>query len=614
MKNVFISYGHDEHACLAEQLRIDLEKVGFNVWIDGKSIKVQNYWDNSIEKGIDQSHWIIVLMTPHSMRRPEGVCLDEISYARFQGKDIVPIMVQQIQPPLPIARIQWLDLQNYQQKEQYQKGFEELCKVLNRNYKLGFEGELTHLRDILAPMDDKVEIGRHMEGFIGRDWLYNQFQDWLENQNDSRVFWVKGQAGVGKSAFSAKLALESKSVVGVHFFKHNDSDRRNPKRALCSLAYYLATQIPEYMEELQSIPDLRQSSIAEKNPVALFNYLFVEPLNNIPPQKQRCVLILDALDEAKEVSELLHVIGQEFDKIPNWLGLVITSRPETDLVRRLGNLKPFVLDTMDTNNIKDIESYLKKNLEIHGLQYNETQIAKLIQKSEGVFLYITEIMKELRNENLHLDNLDTFPTGLKMIYLNFFERQFPDKIVYSRDYRPLLELVIAALGPLPTQIPREILGWDEYQEVEILEGIGSLFYSNDDTIEPFHKSIKDWLIDKKWSYPYWIVEKNGQQKLMEHSKKQYLEGTTELLDYQVAHFHQHLLQNEDWTTLKDLLADKKFIIAKIKAGQSMELLDFYEEVIQHPHIDFEIRIDIEDNFRRVRLPILFDMHDHFAIN
>ncbi|MGW8940352.1 hypothetical protein [Bacillus wiedmannii] len=63
-----------------------------------------------------------------------------------------------------------------------------------------------------------------------------------------------------------------------------------------------------------------------------------------------------------------------------------------------------------------------------------------------------------------------------------------------------------------------------------------------------------------------------------------------------------------------MLADKKFIIAKIKAGQSMELLDFYEEVIQHPHIDFEIRIDIEDNFRRGRLPILFDMYDHFAIN
>lgn len=44
----------------------------------------------------------------------------KISYARFQGKEIIPFMVQQIHPPLSIARIQWLDLQNYHQGKELQ--------------------------------------------------------------------------------------------------------------------------------------------------------------------------------------------------------------------------------------------------------------------------------------------------------------------------------------------------------------------------------------------------------------------------------------------------------------------------------------------------------------
>lgn len=96
-----------------KKIKRDLEEEGFDVWIDKEHIRGTADWENAIEAGINSSDWVVLLMTEHSVRRPDGVCLDEISYARFLGKNIAPIMIQDVKPPLCIARIQWIDMKNF---------------------------------------------------------------------------------------------------------------------------------------------------------------------------------------------------------------------------------------------------------------------------------------------------------------------------------------------------------------------------------------------------------------------------------------------------------------------------------------------------------------------
>jgi hypothetical protein len=50
------------------------------------------------------------------VRRPEGVCLDEISYARYRGTPIVPVMALACTPPLGIYRLDWVDMQGWQEQ------------------------------------------------------------------------------------------------------------------------------------------------------------------------------------------------------------------------------------------------------------------------------------------------------------------------------------------------------------------------------------------------------------------------------------------------------------------------------------------------------------------
>jgi hypothetical protein len=52
------------------------------------------------------------LMTPHSVRRPDGFCLKEIVAALNRHLRIIPVMVIWCEPPLLICPIQWLDMRD----------------------------------------------------------------------------------------------------------------------------------------------------------------------------------------------------------------------------------------------------------------------------------------------------------------------------------------------------------------------------------------------------------------------------------------------------------------------------------------------------------------------
>ena len=83
-RRVFISYGHDEHADLALTLKQDLLERGHEVWFDADRLRPGCDWADYIDQGLD---WVaelpgvgrvVLLMTPHSVRRPDGLSLIHI--------------------------------------------------------------------------------------------------------------------------------------------------------------------------------------------------------------------------------------------------------------------------------------------------------------------------------------------------------------------------------------------------------------------------------------------------------------------------------------------------------------------------------------------------------
>jgi transcription elongation factor Elf1 len=52
-RRIFLSYGHDEYAALAEQLKKDLQERGHEVWFDLDRLKPGGDWERYIEEGIE---------------------------------------------------------------------------------------------------------------------------------------------------------------------------------------------------------------------------------------------------------------------------------------------------------------------------------------------------------------------------------------------------------------------------------------------------------------------------------------------------------------------------------------------------------------------------------
>ena len=112
---VFISYGHgDGYAQFAYNLADTLMDNGYDVFIDRDGIRCGEQWEINLEDGLIKTSEgkgvFLLLMTQHSVRRPNGYCLNEIAYAIDINLKIIPVMLEQVTPPLSIYRLQHYDL------------------------------------------------------------------------------------------------------------------------------------------------------------------------------------------------------------------------------------------------------------------------------------------------------------------------------------------------------------------------------------------------------------------------------------------------------------------------------------------------------------------------
>jgi hypothetical protein len=216
---IFLSYGHDSNEELVRQIKADLEKRGHDVWFDKSEIKAGLDWRRSITEGIVDSNRVLSFLSKHSTRDP-GVCLDELAIAiGAKGGNIQTILVeseQEVKPPSTISHIQWLDMHDWKEHREadevawekwYKEKLAEIVRVVESAESRYFAGEIETLNDHLKPIKSEARIYQLLsKGFYGREWLFSAVENWRQDKNhDSRLFWIMGAPGVGKSAFTAQL-------------------------------------------------------------------------------------------------------------------------------------------------------------------------------------------------------------------------------------------------------------------------------------------------------------------------------------------------------------------------------------------------------------------------
>lgn len=535
---IFLSYGHDANEELVRRIKADLEKRRHDVWFDKSEIKAGDDWRRSITDGVTGSHKFVSFLSKHSTRDP-GVCLDEIAIAiGVKGGNIQTILVeseQEVQPPVNIGHIQWIDMHDWKEhqaagetawEDWYQAKLAEIVRVVESDESRRFAGEIETLNGHLKPIKSEARICQLLsKGFYGRQWLFEAVEKWRQDiKLNSRLFWIMGAPGVGKSAFAAKLThTRGDTVIAAQFCEWDKPDHRNASQVVRSIAFQLATRLPDYRKLLLTLPEI--AKLATKDAAELFDYLLANPLRSvIHGGRQRYLIIIDALDEAGEGGRnpLVEMLARNAQRLPDWLGLVVTSRPEFDVETPLQALNPFPLDARSESNRADIRDYLRRELssQLQNRPDADQLVEIILEKSEGVFLYVERFCDDVHRYHLSLDRPERFPQGLGGIFCQYFQRQYHDLENFRKNVRPAMRAILASREPLPVEILQRLFNWQDEELRDLTRPLASLFPVTTEVgyevIKPYHKSLADWLANEGKAGAYFVSVKEGQRVLADY--------------------------------------------------------------------------------------------------
>jgi Cdc6-like AAA superfamily ATPase len=602
---IFLSYGHDANEALVRRIYSDLKERKHDVWFDQTEIKFGDDWRRAITEGITDSQKVVSFLSKHSTRIP-GVCLDEIGIALGVKKgNIQTILVEserEVKPPPGVGRIQWLDMHDWKNghgvvnadppqegkrpalatgdaawEAWYQTKLAEIIRVVESDESRHFAGEIEQLETYLKPAtSDSRTYDLLKKGFTGRKWLFEAIEQWRVGDRASRVFWLTGAPGFGKSAIAAQLAVHGREVIAVEFCNWQQPDHKNPAQIIRTLAFQIATCLPDYRTFLLRLPQISELDSNPKNESDLFDYLLAEPLRHaIDGGRERLLIVIDALDEASEAGNnaLVNMLAAKASLLPGWIGLVVTSRPESNVTAPLQGYKPHPFEASSEENLADLREYLRRELAtpVQNRPDADRLVEQILEKSEGVFLYIERFCDDVQHHHLSLDRPEQFPQGLGGIFFQWFQRQFPNEEQYERTIEPMLGAILAAREPLPVEILQKLLGWRETELRKWLRKLGSIFSVTTEVghevIKPYHKSLADWLTDDANTGVYFVSVLEGHRALATMYVTCWVDQVTALSEviYQLTKAHQ-------FNAAKDLLFNPDFQKTKIARLSKAELL------------------------------------------
>jgi hypothetical protein len=358
-----------------------------------------------------------------------------------------------------------------------------------------------------------------MEGT--RESLLNHIRAWVTNgpgqKDEGNTYWIYGLPGIGKTSLAHSICAslhEEKNLAGGFFCQRDDPNLSKPRNILPTLIYKLAEIFPPF----RTIVAERLRNDTNLTPESMKDSLFHDFIRNLPRHpKQVLVFVIDALDECGDDHSrrvLLRALA-DADAYAPWLKLIITSRPEVDILRffdapaRSSHVRYDL--TADAEATSDLRIFaqdrfrrlaLKQHLEE---PWPEPSLFEgVMSRAAGLFIFIKTVSLALEQskdptESLKATLQDSDDTGLISPY-GLYSSIVKTRIVHSSvefqrvigvllataPYRPLCEETIAELAGVNL---RNVKMW--------VDDLSSLLYRDKaakGAIRVRHLSISDFFI------------------------------------------------------------------------------------------------------------------------
>ena len=403
----------------------------------------------------------------------------------------------------------------------YGEGRESAFKRLREEIDKPLKECIQHLR-LTDPRDDKTRIEGTKGGLLDGcyHWILENpdFQQWRSDQQ-SRLLWIKGDPGKGKTMLLCGIVNELKKTIAktdllsYFFCQATDSRINNATAVLRGLVYLVVNQQPSLISHIRKKHDYAGKTLFEDaNAWVALSEVFTNILQDT--SLNSTFLIIDALDECvADLPKLLDFIVQK-SSVSSRIKWLVSSRNRPDIeecLERAGYNVRLCLELNAESISTAVSIYIRHKVHqlVRRKKYDDKTrdavLDHLFSNANNTFLWVALVCQNLEKISRWniLTKLNAFPPGLDSLYERMMEQ------IRNSDDANLYKWILASIAIVYQPITlKELTSLVEMLEDmsnnleslrEIITLCGSFLTIREDTIYFVHQSAKDYLFTKAFN-------------------------------------------------------------------------------------------------------------------
>ncbi|KAJ9503181.1 hypothetical protein H2202_001335 [Exophiala xenobiotica] len=304
------------------------------------------------------------------------------------------------------------------------------------------------------PYEAQYRRGYQLHCFKTCKWLleHSEFVKW--SQRRSSLLWMHGQAGSGKTIATSyvmhhlrhHLAAE-RHLLAYFYYDASTTESLTPETFFGAVVKQFCAQLPHipndvadaYSQAANRVGTPKQASQAE------LQRFLLELLR----ETTAAIIVIDGLDETPDYGVVCDFLTSIVMSGQYPLRVFISSRPEVDLRRRLGQFQEIAVLEAATED--DISLYVQSRINHdHRLRHMSDKMKQRVEFSlradcHGMFRWVQcqlDAISGLRTDAAIKQALNTLPSSLEGAYSRILRTIAPEDVIFAQ--RALLWLAYAS--------------------------------------------------------------------------------------------------------------------------------------------------------------------------
>jgi len=358
-----------------------------------------------------------------------------------------------------------------------------------------------------------------MEGT--RKSILDQIITWVTNGpgqeevDQSTPYWIYGLPGVGKTSLAHSICEKlnkRKKLAGAFFCRRDDTNSSEPRNILPTLIYQLAKTSPPF----RSIVTKHLHNDQHLTPQSMQDTLFLEFIRSIPCHSNQVplVVVIDAFDECGDTQSRAAILKVliEAATLASWLKVIITSRPEVDIIRSLGSAAKYDLGT-DHEASADLRTFAQRQLNLVASRWNlptawpgESLLNRVILRANGLFIFIKTLVLALKKckdpEECLIGALQGSGAGSESLF-SLYSSIVKAHSEIAGFWRMIVVITTAQYRPLRKEPIAELAGVKPHFVETLVDDLSSLIYRDEGAngaIRVRHLSISEFFASNRCDY------------------------------------------------------------------------------------------------------------------